>query len=563
MATTHIQQLLCKSLFLSTTSDPKTVVTFHLLKEFYLLSFESKLYALFVAIDANFQLKWKVVSKDSVDPSLSRGWGYFVEESAYKAFLNDNSNIGQEKSTCSSHNAVNMADTKSSHGLAATGLGTIDCAHHNMKLLTAVGDLQKGEKYINMDYLFFSTLWHTNVDILNVSYDIACQWNKNLWQHMASSPPSLQLDYSAKKVTFFVPKFHLPAHIESCQTKFSFNFARWANINPVASSTKEMGPGARRDTLDDFLGIGIGRKSQIMLASVHLELAKEDASEIELGRFHKLHENCTPSMLITSSLELEEQQRRLQADKVGLGIHATDIQEGKVIQHMQELYMPMVAALRLRDKSSGIIITPESFELLLPSQAGRTDPCNLKFQKIEWRLQYAQAHDTLHSLCSNLHAQTAILRYKDCNLHAHNTLKGIDTRIEAALTRYQDVHRALVILAPFIKETGWQLTSLFMHPISLALHPDMRIEWCKARACAMQWKEELELLQEEMRRILAFFDWQAMFWDEHADQNLPGSLTEREGHIAYARHQAALRRALSDMCHSSWADTCVFMDHCM
>jgi hypothetical protein len=58
----------------------------------------SWLYGLFVAIDANFRLKRKVVSKDSVDPSLSRGWGYFVEESAYKAFLDDNSNTSQEVS---------------------------------------------------------------------------------------------------------------------------------------------------------------------------------------------------------------------------------------------------------------------------------------------------------------------------------------------------------------------------------------------------------------------------------------------------------------------------------
>lgn len=74
-------------------------------------------------------------------------------------------------------------------------------------------------------------------------------------------------NFVSKVINFFVPKFHLPAHIEKCQTTFSFNFKRgigrmdgeapergWANINPVASSTKEMGPGARRDTLDDFFG---------------------------------------------------------------------------------------------------------------------------------------------------------------------------------------------------------------------------------------------------------------------------------------------------------------------
>ncbi|KAG1797496.1 uncharacterized protein HD556DRAFT_1441055 [Suillus plorans] len=118
------------------------------------------IYALFVAIDANFHLKCKVVSSDTTDPSLSHGLAYFVEESAYKKLLAEKTDVPQEKSTCASHNAVNMADTKTNWGLAATGLGTIDCARHNMKRPNAVGDLQKGEKYINMDYLFFNTPSH-------------------------------------------------------------------------------------------------------------------------------------------------------------------------------------------------------------------------------------------------------------------------------------------------------------------------------------------------------------------------------------------------------------------
>ncbi|KAI6032422.1 hypothetical protein EDC04DRAFT_2518762, partial [Pisolithus marmoratus] len=38
---------------------------------------------LFVALDTNFRLKQRAVSKDSNDPSLSKGWAYFVEESTY------------------------------------------------------------------------------------------------------------------------------------------------------------------------------------------------------------------------------------------------------------------------------------------------------------------------------------------------------------------------------------------------------------------------------------------------------------------------------------------------
>jgi hypothetical protein len=45
----------------------------------------------------------------------------------------------------------------------------------------------------------------------------------------------------------------------------------------------------------------------------------------------------------------------------------------------------------------------------------------------------------------------------------------------------------------------------------------VRVEWCKARARAMHWSEEVELLQEEMRRVLQFFGWQATWWDSQRE----------------------------------------------
>jgi hypothetical protein len=56
------------------------------------------LYGLFLAIDANFRLKRKVVSNDNIDPSLSCGWGYFVEEEGYKGFLRSSADSIQEVS---------------------------------------------------------------------------------------------------------------------------------------------------------------------------------------------------------------------------------------------------------------------------------------------------------------------------------------------------------------------------------------------------------------------------------------------------------------------------------
>ncbi|KAF8835188.1 hypothetical protein BDN67DRAFT_992518 [Paxillus ammoniavirescens] len=213
------------------------------------------LYGLFVAIDANFRLKHRAVSKDLVDPGLSQGWAYFVAKAAYKAHLKKYLDQPQEKSTCSSHNTVNMADTKSSKGLAATGVGTVDCARHGMKLPGGVVDLQKDGRYLNMDYAYISALHNTSIKMLNVLYDIACQWHKGLWDCINNIPPALQLEYQRMAINFLVPKFHLLTHIAQCHWEFSFNWIPgvawtdgeapewgWADINPIASSTKEMDP---------------------------------------------------------------------------------------------------------------------------------------------------------------------------------------------------------------------------------------------------------------------------------------------------------------------------------
>jgi Kyakuja-Dileera-Zisupton transposase len=121
-----------------------------------------------------------------------------------------------------------------------------------------------------MDFLFISSL--SQWDILHLlefiaSYDVACQWSTHFWKRMLLYPSWFQFDYQSKLFRFLVPKFHLAAHIMKCQTEFSFNFTKgvgrtegeapergWAGLNWAAASTVEMGPGFRRDVMDDHLG---------------------------------------------------------------------------------------------------------------------------------------------------------------------------------------------------------------------------------------------------------------------------------------------------------------------
>lgn len=119
-----------------------------------------------------------------------------------------------------------------------------------------------------MDYIFASVLRHHNSTLPKVaSYDIACQWSKHLISRLKSLPPLVRLVLALHLIRFVIPKLHIHAHTQLCQRTYSLNNLPgagntdgegierpWANTGPVATSTTEMGPGSRHDTLDDHWG---------------------------------------------------------------------------------------------------------------------------------------------------------------------------------------------------------------------------------------------------------------------------------------------------------------------
>ncbi|KAF7967079.1 hypothetical protein HWV62_35917 [Athelia sp. TMB] len=226
------------------------------------------IYELFLAADANFRMVRRKVSSESANPTLSPGLSYFCEMSKYREHLAKYGDQKETHSMCVKHHAVGDANTSRFANLAASGIGTVDCTQHMMKRPNSVGELQKGERYTNMDYIFFSSVSKQEEYVrLVMSYDIVCQWSVHLWDRMLAMPGYLQIDREGKDFVFLVPKFHLPAHVQACQTSFSFNLTcgvgrtdgeaperGWSNINPVSSSVKAMGPASYRETIDDHFG---------------------------------------------------------------------------------------------------------------------------------------------------------------------------------------------------------------------------------------------------------------------------------------------------------------------
>lgn len=111
----------------------------------------------------------------------------------------------------------------------------------------------------------FYTLIGTIIQLLVLSYDIACQWYRNLTKWIPQLPDIMQISVEQLRAArFVIPKFHIYGHGLPCQTHFSLNFLPymaqingedperwWAHINPVSMSMKEMGPGAWLNTIDD------------------------------------------------------------------------------------------------------------------------------------------------------------------------------------------------------------------------------------------------------------------------------------------------------------------------
>lgn len=149
--------------------------------------------AQYVALDANFRLKRKDREVRN-EPSLTANSGYFVDPQLFAQELQrfQDNPPQREGSTCdSSFAAIERANSRFNRGYAVTGVVAAIDSRHGFVLPNGVADLQKGEHYFNTDFVFLSSLCKRGLNLIFVSYDIACQWERNLKARLSSFPPQL------------------------------------------------------------------------------------------------------------------------------------------------------------------------------------------------------------------------------------------------------------------------------------------------------------------------------------------------------------------------------------
>ncbi|KAJ6561834.1 hypothetical protein B0H19DRAFT_1209995 [Mycena capillaripes] len=244
------------------------------------------LYMLLLAVDANFRLKNRMRTNEIDDPSLGPGWSYWVEPQRYRRHLRKY--VGEKDlSTCIAFAALLQKDTRLTTGLRASGVGGCVCARHECVRPNGIGDLQKGERYANMDYIVMSALFGFSLMLLTISYDIACQWKKKLPERNKKMPKAIRLPLNNFTLQCALPVWHASSHNETCQDDNSLSFKSgvgksdgegvehvWSVLNPASYHTKDAGRGQRVDYLiEGDIGDALQRKFVVAVAERDRQVA--------------------------------------------------------------------------------------------------------------------------------------------------------------------------------------------------------------------------------------------------------------------------------------------------
>jgi len=114
-----------------------------------------------------------------------------------------------------------------------------------------------------MDYMVLCALFGITLTRIVISYDIGCQWSKKFSKRMEEYPENMKLAPDTK-LEIGIPNWHVNGHGAFCRNNYSLNYKKgvgktsgedveitWSHTNSLAPATREMGPGARRETLND------------------------------------------------------------------------------------------------------------------------------------------------------------------------------------------------------------------------------------------------------------------------------------------------------------------------
>ncbi|KAJ7302318.1 hypothetical protein DFH08DRAFT_978038 [Mycena albidolilacea] len=278
--------------------------------------------------------------------------------------------------------------------------------------------------------------------------------------------------------------------------------------------------------------------------------------------------------MVDMGLQLEEQQRDLAVDSAAIKLHATDRQKTALLERSNKLGRKITEWLKIRESFTPMVATlrtEEDAACAGSSSSAYTSssrPCGQAVVTVAVG-SYAQHQRTASPPArpdSQIPIQGSVPAGVAANTRANTSIANVDERIRRTAAQYRVARLALVSLGPILEETDWKLKlrplsqdDVRQRPRATFSDPEhktrkkrrkkdtpaqaaealrkkeengvllgllqlseegrqtgmaeaLRIEWAKTRARAWRWTEEVDLVEEEMRRVLEFQRWKAEWW---------------------------------------------------
>src|SRR5271155_554189 len=279
-------------------------------------------------------------------------------------------------------------------------------------------------------------------------------------------------------------------------------------------------------------------------------------------------------------------------------------------REVQLSYIPGIGSLvaNTTSKLLSAALTAEEISLFLPSSLSsnlQTTPGFAKSLAHEVQLRIAQANDALADIRHNLRTISGLWQFKKVNISGtgnrpntrmRSLFNRFNHRMRQSVLRYRAARSALLaatlerqhwedrlkdlkdadVRGPgkddfYLQEAGkatygaskgrYEISWIWLVPKSKSeidrnsseqvFDEGLRVEWSKSQARKMRWEEEVEIIQEEMRRTIVYYEWKEQWWLQIARQATCDDSIQH-GITAYSQKQADYCKCLAESFAMAW-----------
>ena len=282
-------------------------------------------------------------------------------------------------------------------------------------------------------------------------------------------------------------------------------------------------------------------------------------------------------------------------------------------REVQLAYIPDIGSLVANTASKLISdshsLTAEDVPLFLPSSLSanlQSPPGFTKTLAHEIRLRIAQADDALADIRHHLRIISGLWQFKKVNISGtgnqpntrmRSLFNRFNHRMRQSVLRYRAARSALLtanlegdqwedrlkdlkdsdVRGPgkddfYLQEPGkanygaskgrYEMSWIWLVPkpksevdtnsSEQVFDEGLRVEWSKSQARKMRWEEEVQIIQEEMRRTIVYYEWKQQWWLEQILRPTTGDNTIQHGITAYSQKQAHYCKCMAESFARAW-----------